>query len=77
MTRILNIVLLTIIFIIGMFVFNVGKNIEKVFENVMVLNWFGRYFWNIFIPIIIADLSIFIWLVIEWIRMPKNVTEDE
>jgi len=76
---IINLVIFTILFIILMFVFNWGENFVRMFENVFILNWFGRYFWNIFIPWFIADLSIFIWLVIEYIRFdPKeDVTTDD
>ena len=36
-----------------------------------------KWWWDILIPIGIADLSIFIWLIIEWIRFnPEDVTNE-
>jgi len=38
-----------------------------------------KWYWDVLIPIIIADLSIFIWLIIEYIRFdPKeDVTPED
>lgn len=38
-----------------------------------------KWYWDIIIPIAIADLSIFIWLVIEYFRFDPNedVTDKE
>jgi len=58
----INLVVFTILFIIGMLIFS-------------NLKWY----WDVLIPIIIADLSIFIWLIIELIRFDpkKDVTKDD
>lgn len=67
MIRIFNIVLITIVFIIGLCI---SKAI-----GLITLGWL----WCILIPIGIADLSIFIWVIIEWIRFNpnENVTKEE
>lgn len=69
---VMYLMILTFLFIIIMFGFGWGENFEKMFENVFVLKWFGKTFWNIVIPVLAANLLLIIWLVIEWIKFDPN-----
>lgn len=75
----IRLVPLTILFWILMFAFNLGGTVETLLQNVFILKKVTANWWNFLIPVIIADLSIFIWLVIDYIRFdPKeDVTDKE